>query len=97
MIEKARFTYSLLGKAFEKQIEAIEDHVKQLVKSSSEEESLSLLKHKEIFRELADERINEIQNFSKWIGFNNLVYYFKGEIGQKNLFRLKYPLVFYKT
>ena len=34
-------------------MKALEEHGKQLVKSSSEEESLSLLKHKGIFEELA--------------------------------------------
>ena len=49
IIEQAKFTYSPLGKAFEKQtktieeqgrkqIEAIEEHGKQLVKSNSEKE-----------------------------------------------------------
>ena len=55
ILEQAKFIYSPLGKAFEKQIEtieyqrekqikALEDHGKQLVKSSSEKESLTLLK-----------------------------------------------------
>ena len=67
-IEKAKLTYSPLGKVFEKQtkvieeqrrnqIEAIEEHRKQLVKSSSEKESLALLKQKDIFEELAKGRI----------------------------------------
>ena len=54
VIEQAKFTYSLLVKAFEKQIKTIEDqaekqikalkeHGKELVKSSSEKESLTLL------------------------------------------------------
>ena len=61
IIEQAKFTYSPLGKAFEKQIKkmkikeknkkqkqkkTLEDHGKQLVKSSSEKESLTLLKQK---------------------------------------------------
>ena len=56
-IEQANFTYSPLRKACEKQIktievqgrkqiEAIEEHGKQLVKSSSEKESLTLIKQK---------------------------------------------------
>ena len=46
----------------EKQIKALEEHRKQLVKSSSEKESLTLLKEKEIFEELANEGMDEIQN-----------------------------------
>ena len=56
-IEQAKFTYSSLGKAFEKQtktiedqgekhIKAIEEHGKQLIKSSGERDSLELLKQK---------------------------------------------------
>ena len=47
-----------------KQIKGLEDHGKQLVKSSSENESLKPLKHKEIFEERAKKRIDEIQNSS---------------------------------
>ena len=76
MIEQAKFAYSPLGKAFEIQIKAIEDqvekqiktleeHGKQLVKSSDEKESLKLSKQKETFEELANTRIDEIQNLSK--------------------------------
>ena len=65
IIEQATFTYSPLGKAVEKQIKTIDDHGKQLVKSSSKRESLTLLKQREIFEDIANERINEIQNLSK--------------------------------
>ena len=68
VIEQAKFTYSPLGKAFKKQTriiveqgreqnEAIEVHGKQLLKSSSEKESLLLF---EIFSEFSNERIKKI-------------------------------------
>ena len=95
--EQAKFTYSPLGKVLEKQTriiveqgreqnEAIEVHGKQLLKSSSEKESLLLLKQKEIFSEFSNERINTIQDLIKQIDFNNLAYYFKGESGPKIFF-----------
>ena len=107
IIEQAKFTYSPLGKAFEnqtktieeqgrKQIEVIEEHGKQLVKSNSEKESLTHLKQKEI-DEIANERIDEIQILSKQIDFDNLNYYFKGERGPKIFIGCKGPLNFYKT
>ena len=76
VIEEAKFTYSPLDKAFEKQIETIEDqwekqintleeHGKQLVKSSKEKESLKHLKQNDIFEEPGNKRIDEIQNLSK--------------------------------
>ena len=57
VMEQAKSAYSPLGKAFEKQtktiedqeakqIKAIEEHGKQLIKSSSEKHSLKLLKQK---------------------------------------------------
>ena len=57
IIEQAMFTYSPLGKAFEKQIKAIKNqgkkqtkapemHGKQLIKGSGEKGSLELLKQK---------------------------------------------------
>ena len=63
VIEQAKFTYTPLGKAFEKQTKTIEDqlekqiktlekHGKQLVKSSGEKESLTHLKQKEILKNL---------------------------------------------
>ena len=66
--EQGKFTYCPLGKTsekqiktiehqWEKQIKAIEDHRKQLLKSSSEKESCTLLKQKEIFEELANKRM----------------------------------------
>ena len=58
-----------------KQIKTLEDHGKQLVKSSTEEESLILLKQKEIFEELTNERVDEIQNLSIQIDFTILVYF----------------------
>ena len=91
IIEQAKFTYSPLGKAFKKQTriiveqgreqnEAIEVHGKQLLKSSSEKESLLLF---EIFSEFSNERIKKIQDLSKQIDFSNLAYYFKGKSGPK--------------
>ena len=88
IIEQAKFTYSRLGKVFVKQVKTIEDqgekqiktleyHGKQLVKSISEKESSTLLKLKEIFEELSNERMGKIQNSRKQFNFNNLMYYFK--------------------
>ena len=79
ILEQATFTYSPLGKVLEKQTriiveqgreqnETIEVHGKQLLKSSSEKESLLLLKQKEIFSEFPNERINKIQDLSKQSG-----------------------------
>ena len=51
----------------------MEEHGKQVVKSSSEKEALTLLKQKIFFEELDNETINEIQDKSKQIDFNNFL------------------------
>ena len=74
IIEQAKFTYSLLGKAFEKQIKTIEDQgekqikaiqdqgqVKTIKKYAYDAEDTPLIsKQKEIFNELVDERFEKI-------------------------------------
>ena len=59
--------------------------------------SLTHLRKKEIFDELANERMSEIQNLSKQINFNNLIYYFKGESGSKTFIGFEGPLRFYES
>ena len=108
MIKQGKPTYSDAGKAFEKQIKtiddqgekqmkALEEHRKQLVISSCEKESLTSLKQKEIFEEIANERIGEILNFSKQIDLNDLIYYFKGGKSPNYFISFKGPLAFYKN
>ena len=68
-----------------------------MVKSSSEKESLKPLKHEEIFEERVKKRIDELQNLSKHIDFNNSVYYFKGKRDQKISIGFKGQLGYYKN
>ena len=89
-VEHAKSTYSPLGKAFEKQtktikeqeekqLKALEEHGKQLVKSNKfGEKSISLHKQKEILCKLVVERSQEIEKLRKSVNFKNLIYYFKG-------------------
>ena len=79
IIEQAKFTYSPLGKAFEKQIKTIEDQgekqikaiqdqgqVKTIKKYAYDAEDTPLIsKQKEIFNELVDERLEEITDLDK--------------------------------
>ena len=80
-----------------KQIKVLADYWKKLINSSSEKLSLTILKENEIFKELANERIYEIQDLSKQIDFNTLVYYFKAENVPKNVINFKGPLAFYRN
>ena len=69
IIEQTKFTYSPLGKTFEKQIKTIEHQGKNIANSNAlvkkynydtQKDSQSILKQKEIFNKLADERKDEI-------------------------------------
>ena len=79
IIEQTKFTYSPLGKAFQKQIETIEDQgvkqikviqdqgqVKGIKKYAYNVEDTPLIsKQKEIFNELVDERLEKIIDLDK--------------------------------
>ena len=80
IIEQAKFSYSPLGKAFEKQIKIIEDQGKKQVdalntlkpiKDKKSNDNKKLLKYKEIFEELCNERMSEIQDMGNNIDFDN--------------------------
>ena len=82
IIEQAKFTYSPLGKAFEKQIKTIEDQGKKQVdaleslkhKNKTKEQTKtithddeSLGQKEESYNKLFDEKLDEIQELSKEI------------------------------
>ena len=106
--EQGKFTYSPSGKAFkeqiktttdqgEKQIKALEEHGKQLVKYNNEKESSIHLKQKQIFKELANNRMEKLQDLSKQIDFNNLTYRYKGNTAPKTIIGIKGQLGFYRN
>ena len=92
IIEQAKFTYSPLGKAFEKQIKTIEDQGEKQIKAIQnqgqvktikkyafdDEDSPLISKQKEIFNELADKRLNEISELDKKVNPDDLIYRYKG-------------------
>ena len=79
IIEQAKFTYSPLGKAFEKQIKTIEDQGEKQIKAIQDqgqvktikkyaydaEDTPFISKQKEIFNELVDERLEKITDLDK--------------------------------
>ena len=82
IIEEAKFTYSPLGKPFEKQIKTIEDQGKKQVqalktKTVNDKSDSSPSISKEIYDKLLDERMDEILEMSREIDYYNLVYKFK--------------------
>ena len=79
IIEQAKFTYSPLGKAFEKQIKTIEDQREKQIKTIQDQGQVKTIKkytynnedtplipkQKEIFNELVDERLEKIVDLDK--------------------------------
>ena len=92
IIEQAKFTYSPLGKAFEKQIKTTEDQGEKQIKAIQDqglvktikkyfcdsENAPFISKQKEIFNELVDERLEEITNLDEKVNSNDLIYRYKG-------------------
>ena len=88
IIEQAKFTYSPLGKAFEKQTKTIEEQERKQIDSiTNQNERLATLTYKddhkniykELFEKLVKEKLNEIKQLNFEINHDNLIYYFKGD------------------
>ena len=103
IIEQAKFTYSTLGKAFEKQTKTIEDQGK---KQFDALKTLESLKPKEVKSEETKpidydyyyiDRMAEIRSQFKKIDFNNLTYFFKGKTAPISFAGFKGPLHIFKS
>ena len=103
IIEQARFTYSPLGKAFEKQIKTIEDQGKKQVdalkvldpkaiESGSNNKSTIT---KEIYDKILEERMDEILEMSNKIDYGQLIYNFKGPTRPINIGKFGGPIYIY--
>ena len=94
IIEQARFNYSPLVKAFEKQIKTIEDQIEKETKGIQDqgqvktvkkydyddEDTPFVSKQKEIFNELVDERLEKITDLDKKVNSDDLIYRYKSNI-----------------
>ena len=88
MIEQAKFTYSLLGKAFEKQRKTIEDQGEKQIKATQDKRPIKsiekftydindspiVLKEEEIYNKLTEENFEKINNLDKKVDIDNLVF-----------------------
>ena len=98
IIEQAKFTYSPLGKAFEKQIKTIEDQGKKKIKAIQDQGQVKTIKkydydvgdtpfiskQKEIFNKLVNERLEKITDLDKKVTGDDLIYRYKGNITNVN-------------
>ena len=92
IIEQTKFTYSPLGKTFEKQTKTIEDQGEKQIKTIQDqgqvktikkydydaEDTPFISKQKEIFNELVDERLEKITDLDKKVNSDDLIYRYKG-------------------
>ena len=102
IIEQAKFTYSPLGKAFDKQIKTIKDQGDKQVKAlkflepkSIENEFSKQSINQDIYNKIFEERIDEILEISKKINYANLVYDFKGSTPPINFINFEGPMYTY--
>ena len=86
IIQQAKFTYSPLGKAFEKLIKTIEGQgkkqvgaiqVKQIVNINKDDykDKLLLSKETEIFKDIYNKRLDKIEELNNKIDYDNLKYF----------------------
>ena len=106
IIEQAKFTYSPLGKAFEKQTETIKDQGikqvkaiqdnKQLVNINDDDykDKLLLSKEREIFKDIYNKRLDKIEEINNKIDYNNLNYVVVGTGDEYDFNNLDDPLTF---
>ena len=86
IIEQAKFTSFPLGKAFEKQMKAIEDHEERQVQvlkdlkdhnkqlANDYEDKLLISKEREIFKNIYNKRLDKIKELNEKTDDNNLVF-----------------------
>ena len=105
IIQQAKFTYSPLGKAFEKQTKIIEDQGKKQVKAIQDnkqpvninndddyKDKLLLSRERKIFKDIYNKRLNKIEELNNKIHYNNLNYVVVGTGDKYNFNNLDDPL-----
>ena len=104
IIQQAKFAYSPLGKALEKQIKNIEDQGKkqgkaiqdnkQLVNKDYYKDKLLLSREREIFKVIYNKRLDKIEELNNKIDYNNLKYVAVNNRTSYNFSELEDPLTF---
>ena len=105
--EQSKFSYSPLGKAFEKQtktieyqgekqIKAIQDNKEQSANINNDDykDQLLLSKEREIFKDIYNKRLDKIEELNNKIDYNNLKYAVVSSGDEYRFDKLDDPLVF---
>ena len=106
IIEQAKFTYSPLGKAFEKETKTIEDQGKKQVKAMQDKQivninkdvdykdKLLLSKEREIFKNIYNKRLDKIEELNNKIDYDDLEYVALNSGKIFDFYELKDPITF---
>ena len=110
IIQQAKFTYSPLGKAFEKQIKTIEDQGEKQVKAIQDnkhlvninndddyKDKLLLSRETKTFKDIYNKRLIKIEELNNKIDYNNLSYVVVGTGDEYNFNNLDDPLTLLKN
>ena len=100
IIEQAKFTYSPLGRAFEKQTKTIEDKTKKQVDALADlkpNETKPIESKSGKYGDYFVNRLAKIRESSEPIDSDNLIYYYKGNTASTNFTDFKGPLHIFKS
>ena len=94
--EQAKFTYSPLGKAFEKekQIKAIQDNKQQLINDDDYKNKLLISKEREIFKDIYNKRLDKIEELNNKIDYDDLKYVVESRGDEYRFNTIKDPIIF---
>ena len=103
VIEQAKFTYSPLGKVFEKQtktiedkeekqIKAIQDNRKQLISDDDYKNKLLISKEREIFKDIYNKRLDKLEELNNKIDCDNLKYVVERSGDEYSFTKIKDPI-----
>ena len=105
IIQQAKFTYSPLGKALEKQrktiedqgekqIKTIQDNRKQLISGNDYKDKLLLSREREIFKDVYNKRLDNLEELNNKIDYNNLKYVILSNGSSYTFSEMKNPITF---
>ena len=105
IIEQAKFTYSPLGKAFEKQtktiedqgekqIKATQDNKQQLISDNDYKNKLLISKEREIFKDIYNKRLDKIEELNNKIYYDDLKYVVESSGDEYRFYKLKDAITF---
>ena len=104
IIEQAKFTYSPLGKALEKQTKTIEDQGekqikaiqdnKQLINDNDYKNKLLISKEREVFKDIYSKRLDKIEELNNKIDYDHLKYVVESSGDEYRFNKIKDPINF---